>query len=86
MEKFIKLFEFDDIGQVAVMMDTDEDCNPAVKIFFTPPDLGVCCMKLGFQDTDDGWDKQEKAFLMIDSDGAYSAAKSQIDMVSGGKF
>ena len=68
MDKFAKLFEFDDIGQVLVIIDTDDDDQPEVQIKFQPDGLGICSFKLGgFSD----WGVADNAFRLIDSDFAH---------------
>lgn len=62
MDKFAKLFEYDDIGQVVVMADKDDEENPSIIVYCQPKGLGVCTLKIGFADTDQGWDDRDKAF------------------------
>jgi hypothetical protein len=72
MNKFAKLFEFDDIGQVLVKRDTDENGEPEVRLYFQPKGFGVCATVLNFtaDDSDDEAGKAEKAFERIDKDTA----------------
>jgi hypothetical protein len=81
MSKFAKLFEVDEIGQILVMQDTNGEGSPAVKVFFEPPNLGVCCISLAFSDDDSGWDKCDKTFSRMDQDMAVEAVKSQLGMI-----
>ncbi|HEP9000241.1 TPA: hypothetical protein VDU89_006973, partial [Pseudomonas aeruginosa] len=41
MNYFAKLFEFEDLGQVLVMLDRGDD-GPEVRLYFKPDGLGVC--------------------------------------------
>lgn len=41
MKQFAKLFEFEDLGQVLVMLDRGDD-GPEVRLYFKPDGLGVC--------------------------------------------
>lgn len=41
MNYFAKLFEFEDLGQVLVMLDRGDD-GPEVRLYFKPNGLGVC--------------------------------------------
>lgn len=65
--KFAKLFEFDDIGQVLVKMDTGED-GPEVQIYFETGIEGVdlCSQSFGFDDSTEGWEKRGEVFDQID--------------------
>lgn len=57
---FAKLFGTDD-QQVLVMIDSGDN-GPEVQYHFQPKDLGVCKIAVNFPDTDEGWDKAERAF------------------------
>ncbi len=41
MKQFAKLFEFEGLGQVLVMLDRGDD-GPEVRLYFKPDGLGVC--------------------------------------------
>jgi len=82
---FAKLFAVEGIGQILVMQDTNDDCNPAVKIFFQPEGFGVCCVALGFTDDDDGWEKCDKAFAKMDQAMAEEAVRKQLEMLNGAR-
>ncbi len=69
---FAKLYGADK-DQVLVKMDTNEECNPEVRVFVQPEGLGVCSIAVSFKDDDAGWKKaqecmdemtEEKARLM----------------------
>jgi hypothetical protein len=60
--KFAKLFDSEKYGQILVLMTSGDLGEPAVELYFRPEGLGVCQMKLGFEDSDDGWDKADVAF------------------------
>lgn len=49
MNKFIKLFEYEEYGQVAVIRGEVDD-DPALRIFYKPPGLGICEISVGFYD------------------------------------
>lgn len=65
MNKFCKLYETEECGQVLVMLDSGDE-GPEVRFYFQPVGLGVCAQKLGFTYDDAGWDKAEKAFEKVD--------------------
>ena len=55
-ENFAKLFEDEKYGQILVMLDTNENGEPCVKIMAQPPGLGVCAFALSFKDEEDAQD------------------------------
>lgn len=58
MEKFAKLFESDELGQILVKKEENEEGEPIVT-FYIDPDVdafGICNTSMGFNDTDSGWD------------------------------
>lgn len=69
---FAKLFETE-IGQLLVKIDTSDECKPEVRIYFEPPELGVCSIAWGFNDDDDGWSKADALFEKVDQDYAIRA-------------
>lgn len=67
---FAKLYGTDK-DQVLVKIDTNEDGNPEVRVFFVPDGLGVCSCALQWDDdTDASWDKAAAAFAGIDEEKA----------------
>lgn len=76
-DDFAKLFRADDTGQVLVVLDEGDE-GPEIQISFKPKGLGVCCMKLKFNDSDEGWQKAEHAFSKIDSDAALGLARKTL--------
>lgn len=81
MSQFAKLFDVDGIGQILVMQDTNDDGNPAVKVFFKPQDFGVCCVALGFTDDDEGWEKCDRSFEKMDAEMAAGLVRAQLDLL-----
>ena len=70
IEKFAKLYETD-FGQVLIILDSDEDYNPAVGAWFKPEGIGVCKIGIGgFLNTEDGWRNAEKVFRTMDKENA----------------
>lgn len=66
---FAKLYETH-LGQILVKADTDEESKPEVRFYFKPENLGVCSMAVSFDDTDEGWDKQESLFNTMNQEKA----------------
>lgn len=82
MSQFAKLFQYEDIGQVLVVIDQTEDpgkVGPEIRFSFSPPNLGVCAVKLNWEDTEEGWNKAEEIFGMTNEEEAYKVVKPQID-------
>lgn len=81
MNQFAKLFQYDDIGQVLVVIDQAEGgkSGPEVRFSFTAPDFGVCSAKFNFPDTEEGWDKAEKFFAGAVEKTSYEVVKPTID-------
>lgn len=66
---FAKLYGTDD-DQVLVMLDTNQDGDPCVRFSCKPEGVGVCTFSMGWDDTDDGWDKAEQYFANVDEEKA----------------
>lgn len=70
MEKFCKLFETEEYGQILVKLDMNTEDSPEVRIYFQPEDLGVCSVALTHDDNDEGWERAEKSFNSVDEEKA----------------
>lgn len=70
MNKFCKIFEDKDIGQVLVKLDSSEDYNPEIRFYCKPKDLGVCSLALVYKDTDAGWARADLEFEKMDQEKA----------------
>ena len=77
MDDFAKLFRNEEVGQVLVMLDTGDE-GPEVQFHLKPKGLGVCVIKLGFPDTDDGWEMAEEAFSKVTEEKALGIARKAI--------
>ncbi|MGL4573744.1 MAG: hypothetical protein ACRCV9_03035 [Burkholderiaceae bacterium] len=73
---FAKLFYLPKHGQVLAKLDKDEESSPELRWYVEPEGFGVCSLALGFHDTDDGWQKAEKAFADADEVTATKAAET----------
>lgn len=78
MNKFAKLYEYEDIGQVLVMLDTNDDGDPSLNVYFNPEDMGVCCLAASFEDSEKGWEAAEHRFETYTSDMAHEIAKNAL--------
>lgn len=84
--KFAKLFEFDDIGQVLVMMrasnedeaEDGEKLEAKIEISAMPDGLGVCTIRLFYRT----WERADKAFEGIDEVSARAFADKIIEMAN----
>jgi len=77
MEKnrFAKLFEFEDIGQVLVLRKTDDNDKPCVRYICQPEadGIGTCSITVPFVDSDNGNAQADKAFEAVDEEAARAA-------------
>lgn len=62
MTKFSKTYEYNDIGQVVLIKDTNDEGELVVNMFFVPPGFGTCSIALGWEDTEKGYKLREKCF------------------------
>lgn len=61
-ESFAKMFNSSKFGQLLALRSTENDQgNPEVRVFCEPQQLGVCSGALIFNDSEAGFDAQEKA-------------------------
>lgn len=73
-EKFAKIFENDEVGQILVTKGrVGEDDNPGVRITFAQPDMGQISTELGYHDDDEGWEEADKAFEQMTEEVALEA-------------
>lgn len=82
---FAKIFESEKYGQLLVKADTCEEYKPEVRVYCNPPGLGICSVSLSFTDDEEGWDKQEEAFNMIDIEMAEHMAKTPYELIEENK-
>ena len=82
MERFAKLYEFEDIGQVLVKLDTGDD-GVDVRFFFKPEELGACSLAMTFKRSERGdeWDKAERAFNLVDENKAYALVSETLKTI-----
>lgn len=80
---FAKLFNTE-IGQILVKKDTDEDCNPEVRFYFEPENLGVCSIAVSSEnDSEESWNQIDDLFDRIDEESAIKTVKGIIDSMTG---
>lgn len=82
MKQFAKLFEFEDLGQVLVMLDRGDD-GPEVRLYFKPDGLGVCSVACSNfpGDEDEQWDHAEKEFTTVNSQGVHEIVAEAMKVV-----
>lgn len=81
---FAKLYETPEYGQILVKLDVHPDENtPEVRYYIQPHNLGVCSYALGWPDTDEGWDKAEQWFALVDEEDAREKANTIQKQVAG---
>lgn len=69
---FAKIFDSSKYGQILAKRDTNDEGAPELRIFFEPPQLGVCSVALNFPDTDAGYDLAQEALERMDAGRAES--------------
>lgn len=86
LKAFAKLFGTNGNQVLVELGRHPEDLNPCVRIAFQFPDdetgLGVCEMRVNFEDTDSGWDSAEKAFEAMDEGRARKNVAKQVEFAS----
>ena len=51
------------IISILIKLDSSQENHPEVRVYFEPEGLGVCSFALSWDDdSDESWDKAEKAF------------------------
>ncbi len=85
MSAFAKLFEFPDLGQVLVKIDTGED-GVEVRLYFMPKNLGVCSVALSRfpGDEDEQWDHAQARFDGIDQESAHEIVSETLKTIPEG--
>lgn len=75
--RFAKLFEDEEVGQVVVMRVNDDDSNPSIQYICQPnvPGIGLCTMTLSFADTRKGRLDRDHAFERVDEAHALEAVR-----------
>ena len=76
-QNFAALYHADDIGQVLVIIEGGDE-GPEIRFSFKPEGLGVCSVKLGFPDSDDGWEMAEEAFGKVTEETAFGIVRQAI--------
>lgn len=80
MERFAKLFEFKDIGQVLAVLKEGDD-GPEIRYFVKPPGLGVCEIAPSWEDDDRGRALAKETFAAIDEEQARTAHAAVMEMI-----
>ena len=82
MEKFAKLFETKEHGQILAVIDEGDE-GPEVRFSFSPPNLGVCQQAAKYsQEHEDGWDKAQTFFDSLDEEKAIEFIKPALDLAA----
>lgn len=76
MQDFAKLYCADDTGQVLATVESGDE-GPELHISFKIRGMGRCTVKLGFPDTDEGWDLADKALRELTEEQALALAREQ---------
>jgi len=81
-ENFAKIFETETYGQILFLKDLDEECKPAIKVFFPRPGLGTYILSYSFDDTDAGFSKRDAVFERVTEDMVKSMVSIALDNLS----
>ncbi|MAD98895.1 MAG: hypothetical protein CMB99_16335 [Flavobacteriaceae bacterium] len=76
MPDFAKIFTTKDYGQILVMLDQGDDCEPEVQFKFMPPPgtpFGLATVSVKFNDSEIGAEEAQAAFDLIAEDEARGA-------------
>lgn len=76
-----KIFNTKAYGQLCAIRYSDEEGRPEIKIFCEPPGVGVCCLSVGFNDSERGWDLQREGFENLTEEIAIATAKPAFQLV-----
>lgn len=68
-----------DVQQVLILKDEDEEGNPQLKIMTNADSGGIVSLGMGFDDTDDGWEKLDRAFEQMDEVTALKYISNLLD-------
>lgn len=68
--------------QIVVMLDTNDDDLPAVKVFFQPKDMGVCYACLTFEGSEKGEANAERHFESMEEPEARTIMKEFIRVIA----
>lgn len=79
---FAKLYRFEDIGQVLVVLDQNDECDPCVRFSVMPDDLGICSLAPSWPEEEGGWDKAQKCFNDVTEESAYKMGKRILSSVT----
>lgn len=75
---FAKLYTHAEMGQVVVSLDSDDNGEPCVSTRFQLKDGAFCNYKIGFPDTDEGYENRNKAFDKWTEEMAFTLVNSVI--------
>lgn len=70
MKPFAKLFEFDDIGQVVAIAQSNDDGKPEIRFFFDPghPELTLSSVAMVWADSDAAGQQRDEAFSQLNAE------------------
>lgn len=80
---FAKIFLDDDGNQILAVNDVNEAGDPSIAISVIPDGLGLCTLRLDYEDSVDGQEKCDKAFEEFDQRTAI-AIRNQVAKSAGG--
>lgn len=64
--EFARLFVSRQMGQLLAVIDSAPEGAPEVRLFFSPPKLGVVSVAMQFKDDEEGYFDADQTFKMLD--------------------
>lgn len=89
MDKFCKVFESEDYGQLVALKDftvDDEGDLPHIEVYFKPEMMGLCSNKLTYEDSEEGMSKRNEYWNELDLDSVEKIVKpvfDQVELITG---
>lgn len=81
-ERFAKLYDSDEHGQIVVLMRQGDEGEPEVQFISRPSErMGVSSVSLTYDDTDEGWDKCQKAFENVNKERAEGSVEAMLSQM-----
>lgn len=81
---FAKLYNDTEYGQILIKMDTNDDGEPEIRLYFEPEGFGVCSLAMEYADEPGAnkWDKVEHAFNKLDQEDATKIVGGAIERIN----
>lgn len=81
-QPFAKLFEYDDFGQVLVVLDTNDEGDPCISFMVSDPEIGRVTVSPAYQGPD-AEASARRHFEATDAEIAYEVISGIVEMLPG---